>query len=71
MGTLLDTWQLVEAPPTVPYRYGVFSVVTPRVVPSPHWRLGVQWQTQNCTTVKQTAGPCIIEDVDPLDPDSV
>jgi len=71
MGNLLDAFHVVDAPPSVPYRFGVFSVVTPRAVPEPHWRLGVEWQTQNCGTAKITAGPCIVDDPDALDPDDL
>lgn len=66
MGNLLDAFHVVEAPPSVPYRFGVFSVVTPRSAVEPHWRLGVEWQTQNCGSAKLTAGPCIVDDPDAL-----
>jgi hypothetical protein len=69
MGTQLDTWQLVEAPPVVPLPYGIFSVAEPRLSTDDHWRLGVQWQSQACSATKVTTGPCIDPEVEPLDKD--
>jgi hypothetical protein len=65
MANGLNTWHVVDAPPAVPYRYGLFSVVTPRnadltaVGVDEHWRLGVTWQSQNCLTGDITQGACI------------
>lgn len=58
MGTQLDTWQLVEAPPVVPLPYGIFSVAEPRLTTDDHWKLGVQWQSQACTTTDEGVGFC-------------
>jgi hypothetical protein len=69
MGTQLETWQLVEAPPVVPLPYGIFSVAEPRLSTDEHWKLGVQWQSQACGTTKITTGPCIEPDRDGLTPD--
>jgi hypothetical protein len=75
MGTYLDTFHLVSAPPAVDYRYGLFSVVEPRtaaiegVTIDEHWRLGIKWQSQSCGEIKETAGPCIEVSRDPLSPD--
>ena len=69
MGTQLDTWQVVEAPPVVPLPFGLFSVAEPRLATDDHWRLGVQWQSQACSTTKATTGPCIDVEVPALSPD--
>lgn len=75
MGTQLATWHLVEAPAAVPYRFGLFSQVTPRTSEltgaglDEHWRLGVQWMSQACGDAKLTTGPCINSEVSPLTPD--
>jgi len=75
MGTQLDTWHLVEAPAAVPYRFGLFSQVTPRTTDiggggaGDHWRLGVQWVSQACADAKVTASYCIDEDRTALTPD--
>jgi hypothetical protein len=69
MGTQLDTWQLVDAPPVVPLPYGIFSVAEPRLSTDDHWRLGVQWQSQACSATKVTTGTCIDPEVEPLDKD--
>lgn len=69
MGAQLDTWQLVEAPPVVPLPYGIFSVAEPRLTTDDHWRLGVQWQSQACSTTKVTTGPCIEPERGSLTPD--
>jgi hypothetical protein len=77
MGTLINTFHQVSAPPAVPYRYGLFSVVEPRTAAiegievDEHWRLGVQWQSQSCGQIKSTTGPCIDPQVDPLTPDDL
>lgn len=76
MGTQLATWHLVEAPAAVPYRFGLFSQVTPRTSEltvngmNDHWRLGVEWVSQACAATKLTTGPCIDENVSPLTPDT-
>ena len=75
MGTQLATWHLVEAPASVPYRFGLFSQVAPRITDvqgvssEDHWRLGVQWISQSCANAKTTTGPCIDDEVAPLTPD--
>lgn len=75
MGTQLATWHMVEAPAAVPYRFGLFSQVTPRAAGltangfDDHWRLGVQWISQACALAKTTTGPCIDVEVAPLTPD--
>lgn len=69
MGTQLETWQLVEAPPVVPLPYGIFSVAEPRITTDEHWKLGVQWQSQACSTTKVTTGPCIEPERGDLIPD--
>lgn len=75
MGTQLATWHLVEAPASVPYRFGLFSQVTPRTAElsgagiDEHWRLGVQWMSQACGDARLTTGPCIDAEVNPLTPD--
>jgi len=58
---------LVEAPPVVPYSYGLFSVAEPRVMADPHWRFGVQWQSQACFQTGLTTSDCF-DEVDPLEP---
>lgn len=68
MANALDLWHPVAAPPVVPYRYGLFSVVQPRNAEltldgaDEHWRLGVTWQTQNCHVMYSTQGACIDPD---------
>lgn len=75
MGTQLATWHMVEAPAAVPYRFGLFSQVTPRTSElasnglDDHWRLGVQWISQSCGDALLTTGPCIDPDVEPLTSD--
>lgn len=69
MGAQLETWQLVEAPPVVPLPYGIFSVAEPRLSTDDHWRLGVQWQSQACSSTKVTTGNCIDVEVPALTPD--
>jgi hypothetical protein len=69
MGTQLENWQLVEAPPVVPLPYGIFSVAEPRLSTDEHWKLGVQWQSQACSDTKITTGVCIDPEVDALTPD--
>lgn len=58
MGTQLDTWQLVEAPPVVPLPFGIFSVAEPRLTTDDHWKVGVQWQSQACTSTSSGVGVC-------------
>lgn len=75
MGTQLSTWHVVEAPAVTPYRYGLFSVVEPRTASlevtgiDEHWRLGVEWESQACATVKETTGLCIDSETPALTPD--
>lgn len=69
MGTQLDTWQLVEAPPVVALPYGIFSVAEPRLATDEHWRLGVQWQSQACGLTRTTFGACNVAEVPALDED--
>lgn len=75
MGTQLNTFHLVEAPAAVPYRFGLFSQVAPRVANAvgvsadEHWRLGVNWVSEACATAKITTGACIDDEVGPLTPD--
>jgi len=71
MGSALQTWQLVEAPPVVPLPFGLFSVVEPRLSLDEHWRLGVRWQSQACVESKTTTGQCIEPREAPLDPDNL
>jgi hypothetical protein len=66
---------LVEPPASVPYRYGLFSVATPRTTEltldgaDPHWRNGITWVSQSCGAVGATQEFCI-DEVDPeLAPD--
>lgn len=66
MANALNLWHPVAAPPVVPYRYGLFSVVAPRnaeVAPNgaidEHWRAGVVWESQACVAGAVTQGPCI------------
>jgi hypothetical protein len=66
---------LVEAPASVPYRYGLFSVAQPRTTElttsgaDPHWRNGITFVSQSCGPVRVTQEPCV-DDADPeLDPD--
>ena len=71
----ITAYHQVTAPPAVPYRYGLFSVVEPRtaaiegVTIDEHWRLGVQWQSQSCGEIKATTGVCIDDEVPALTPD--
>lgn len=61
---------LVEPPGTAPYRFGLLSVVDPRLDDDPHWRQGVQWESQACSDIGATTYPCLDpEPVDPLDVD--
>lgn len=69
MGTQLDTWQLVEAPPVVPLPYGLFSVAEPRLSTDEHWKMGVQWESQACATTSSEAGFCEVQRELPLDTD--
>lgn len=71
MGSILQAWHLVDAPPVVPYPFGLFSVVEPRLTLDEHWRLGVRWQSQACVESKTTTGICIDGDVPALDPDDL
>lgn len=71
MANALNLWHPVAAPPVVPYRYGLFSVVSPRnaeVAPNgaieEHWRAGVVWDSEACRAGDVTQGPCI-------DPDAI
>lgn len=56
---------LVPAPIAIPRRFGLFSQAEIRTAQigangvDEHWRLGVQWQTQNCSTVKVTTSDCL------------
>lgn len=66
MANALNLWHPVAAPPAVPYRYGLFSVVSPRnaeLTPTgaieEHWRAGVVWESQACRMGSITQGPCI------------
>jgi hypothetical protein len=69
MGQFLNTWHEVTAPPAIPYRFGVFSVVEPRtaqlegVTVDEHWRLGVQWVSEACALAEVTFGNCIEPEV--------
>jgi hypothetical protein len=52
----------VEAPASVPYRFGLFTALAPSAPPDgddAHWRLGVQWQSQACGGARETSGPCV------------
>lgn len=62
MGIAVNNFQLVEAPAVVPLPYGLFSVAQPRLTDDPHWRWGVEFQSQACLTDGLTAGPCIQPD---------
>lgn len=66
MAVDIGLWHPVAAPPVVPYRYGLFSVVSPRnaeLTPTgaieEHWRAGIVWQSQACKDGGITQGPCI------------
>lgn len=66
MANALNLWHPVAAPPVVPYRYGLFSVVSPRnaeLTPTgaieEHWRAGVVWESQACRDGAVTQGACI------------
>lgn len=67
--------QLVEAPASVPYRFGLFSVASPRTTEmttagaDPHWRNGVTWVSQSCGVAKSTQEFCVDEADPELDPD--
>lgn len=58
---------LVPAPIAIPRRFGLFSQAEIRTAQigangvDEHWRLGVQWQTQNCSTVKVTTSDCLTD----------
>ena len=73
MGTSLNAWHEVAAPPVVPYRFGVFSVAEPRtatgvdLAPDEHWRLGLEWISEACRDALVTSGPCIDPEVGPLE----
>lgn len=69
MSNLLDANLWVEAPPVVPYRFGLFSAVDPRPLDDPHWRLGVRWESDACGQLAAAFDPCLVEDVDALEPD--
>ena len=69
MGTQLGVFHQVDAPALVPYSYGLFSVAEPRVLADPHWRLGVEWVSENCADGKVTTGACIDSEVAALTPD--
>ena len=70
MGTQLDTWQLVEAPPVVPLPYGLFSVAEPRLTTDDHWKVGVQWQSQACVSTAGAVGYCEASERGPLLPET-
>lgn len=77
MANALNLWHPVAAPPVVPYRYGLFSVVAPRnaeVAPNgaidEHWRAGVVWESQACKAGYITQGACIDPD-SPFAPDTI
>jgi hypothetical protein len=65
MAVSIDLWHPVDAPPAVPYRFGLFSVVAPQpaiVLPNgeidEHWRVGITWQSQNCGNAVWNTDPC-------------
>jgi len=72
---------LVPAPIAIPRRFGLFSQAEIRTAQigangvDEHWRLGVQWQTQNCAATKVTTSDCLVDGVNesdsgtPKDPD--
>lgn len=66
-GTAIVNRHLVEAPPVVPYSYGLFSVAEPRVMADPHWRFGVIWQSQSCFQTDVTTSACF-EEIEPINP---
>jgi hypothetical protein len=57
----------VTPPIATPRRFGLFSQVeirTPQVDQTgvdQHWRLGVQWQSQNCAETKVTTSDCLVD----------
>jgi hypothetical protein len=58
---------LVPAPIAIPRRFGLFSQAEIRTAQigangvDEHWRMGVQWQSQNCSTVKVTTSDCLTD----------
>ena len=56
---------LVPAPIATPRRFGLFSQAEIRTAQvtevgvDEHWRLGIQWQSQNCSQVKVTSNDCL------------
>lgn len=77
MGTTLNAWHEVTAPPAVPYRFGIFSVAEPRTAgltetgTDEHWRLGVEWVSEACAEALVTTGNCIDPEVGALISDRV
>lgn len=63
----------VTPPIATPRRFGLFSQVEIRTAQlteaglDEHWRLGVQWQSQNCAEVKVTTSDCLVDGVNESD----
>lgn len=51
----------VDAPVSVPYRFGLFSVVTPRP-DADQWRMGVNWLSQGCGQARRTRQTCGVDE---------
>lgn len=47
-----------SAPAAVPYRFGLFSVLSPSP-PIDHWRVGVSWESQACGEAFSTLDDCV------------
>ena len=68
---------LVEAPASVPYRFGLFAVAQPRPTEvtqtgvDPHWRNGITWVSQSCGQAGVTQEPCVDEADPSLDGDGL
>lgn len=59
MVTALGIVDPVDAPASVPYRFGLFSVVQPRSAGDDRWGVGVSWESNACGAVSVTTGPCL------------
>jgi len=62
MSTLTGIGHRVEAPAAVPYRFGLFSVVSFRPTTDPHWRQGVTWEQTACDPAQVAVLNCLEPD---------
>lgn len=62
----MTTRHIVQPPIATPRRFGLFSQAEIRTAQldatgvDEHWRLGIEWQSQNCAEVKVTTDNCLV-----------